>query len=169
MNAGAQRPLLRASAGHAARSAVSALHPELGEYFMLCDGDCTLLFTENETNTERLFGTPNASPYVKDGINDAVVHGRREGVNPALTGTKAAAYYDLMVPAGDARSVRVRIADTHSASTYSTSAFGRGFEDVLKLRREEADRYYATVIPGSIGADAKNIMRQALARMLWSK
>src|SRR5262249_51622421 len=69
---GAQRPLLRASA--IARSAVSASHPELGEYVMLCDGDCTLLFTENETNTERLFGRPNASPYVKDGINDAVVH-----------------------------------------------------------------------------------------------
>src|SRR5262249_51222597 len=111
----------------------------------------------------------NSTPYVKDGINDAIVHGRAEAVNPALAGTKAAACYDLMVPAGGTRSVRVRIADKQTASTSSASAFGSGFEDVLRLRREEADRYYATVIPGTIGADAKNIMRQALAGMLWSK
>jgi hypothetical protein len=160
----AQRPLLRARAGSGAQQAVSASDPELGEYVMVCDGDCKLLFCENETNTQRLFGMPNGTPYVKDGINDFVVHGRVEAVNPALTGTKAAAYYDLMVPAGSTRSVRVRIANKHS-----DSAFGREFEDVLRLRREEADRYFATVIPRTLGADAANVMRQALAGMLWTK
>jgi hypothetical protein len=163
-NGAVQRPLLSEQASSKAQKAVSASHPQLGEYVMLCDGDCTLLFTENETNTQRLFGRPNNTPYVKDGINDAVVHGHAEAVNPAQAGTKAAACYDLMVPAGGTRSVRVRI-----ATTPSLSAFGREFEDMLRLRREEADRYYAVVIPNTIGADAANVMRQAFAGMLWSK
>jgi len=163
-NGNAQRPLLRARDGDGAQRAVSCSHPELGEYVMLCDGDCRLLFTENETNTQRLLGTPNGTPYVKDGINDAVVHNRAGAVNPAEVGTKAAAYYDFVVPAGGTRSVRVRIANTPPAS-----AFGREFDDLLRLRREEANRYYATVIPSTLGADAANVMRQALAGMLWSK
>jgi hypothetical protein len=159
-----QRPLLKARAGNGAHWTVFASHPELGDYSMQCDGDCRLLFTENETNTQRLFGTPNSTPYVKDGINDAVVHGRADAVNPTPAGTKASAYYDFMVPGGDSRSVRVRICNTRPAA-----AFGHEFEDLFRRRREEADRYYSTVIPGNLGADARNVMRQALAGMLWSK
>jgi hypothetical protein len=163
-NGATQRPLLSVRDAGSSQRAVSASHPELGEYTMLCDGNCRLLFTENETNTQRLFGTSNSTPYVKDGINEAVVHGRAEAVNPALTGTKAAAYYDLMVPAGGTRAVRVRITNTPSGPS-----FGRAFEDLLRLRRDEADRYYATVIPSTLDPDAANVMRQALAGMLWSK
>jgi hypothetical protein len=164
-----QRPRLKARTGNGAQPAVAAWDPELGDYVMACDGDCTLLFTENETNTLRLFGTPNSTPYVKDGINDAVVHGRAEAVNPALLGTKAAAYYDLTVPSGGTRSVRLRIADANSASIHAASSFGREFDDLLKLRRDEADGFYATVIPSTVGADVANVMRQALAGMLWTK
>jgi hypothetical protein len=165
----AQRPLLTARDANGARSAVAASHPELGDYEMICEGSCTLLFTENETNAQRLFGTPNATPYVKDGINDAVVHGRSDAVNPGRLGTKAAAFCDLIVPAGATRTVRVRLADARSMAAPSAAAFGREFDDMLKLRRDEADRYYATVIPSTLGPDAANVMRQALAGMLWSK
>ena len=79
---------------------IAASHPELGERFLYCEGAAALLFTENETNTERLFGTPNRTPYVKDGINSYIVHGRRDAVNPEQTGTKAAAHYPLTVGAG---------------------------------------------------------------------
>ena len=161
---GAARPVLRAGAGNGTQAAVVASHPELGELNMLCDGAPTLLFTENETNTQRLFGQPNRTAYVKDGIGDAVVHGRAESVNPKRTGTKVAAYYDLLVPAGGERSVRVRITDSHPQA-----AFGQEFDNLLRLRRKEADRYYATVIPSNLDSDAANVMRQALAGMLWTK
>ena len=81
-------------------AAIAAAHPELGSFSLYCDGTPPLLFTENETNNERIFGTPNASPYVKDGINDYVVAGRQEAVNPNQTGTKAAAHYQVEVGGG---------------------------------------------------------------------
>src|SRR5262249_25457541 len=79
---------------------ILASHPELGKRFLSCDGAAAFLFTENETNTERLFGTPNRTPHVKDGFDGAIVHGRREAVNPQQKGTKAAAHYPLTVPGG---------------------------------------------------------------------
>jgi hypothetical protein len=161
---GAARPILKAGSGNGAQATVIASHPQLGEFAMLCDGSPTLLFTENETNTQRLLGQPNGTMYAKDGINDAVVHGRTEAVNPQRMGTKVAAYYDLMVPAGDKYSVRLRITDSHPRA-----AFGPEFDEMLRLRRSEADQYYATVIPRAVDGDTANIMRQALAGMLWTK
>jgi hypothetical protein len=81
-------------------SAIQAVHPKLGERFLYCDANATLLFTENETNTQRIFGVPNRSPYVKDGINNYVVHGQKDAVNPEEQGTKAAAHYRLGAPSG---------------------------------------------------------------------
>ena len=98
----APRPALR-QAATGATAVIAASHPELGERFLSCEGAAALLFTENETNVERLFGTPNRTPYVKDGINEYLVHGRREAVNPAQTGTKAAAHYPLTVAPGASR------------------------------------------------------------------
>src|SRR5262249_25251613 len=97
---GAARPQLKATAGNGTGATVLASHPQLGELLMRCDGTPTLLFTENETNLQRLVGQPNATAYVKDGINEAVVHGRSDAVNPARTGTKVAARYDLTVAGG---------------------------------------------------------------------
>jgi mannosylglycerate hydrolase MGH1-like protein len=156
----ASRPVLRQSGNNL----VAASHPDLGERFFSCDGAAALLFTGNETNAERLFGTPNPVPYVKDGINDYIVHNRHEAVNPELCGTKVSAHYPLNVPAGEARTVRLRLTDTAPAE-----AFGKGFSAAIDARRREADEFYATIIPASLNADAANVMRQALAGMLWSK
>jgi Glycosyl hydrolase family 63 C-terminal domain len=156
----APRPTLRQAAG----GVIAASHPDLGERFLACDGASELLFTENETNTERLFRTPNRTPYVKDGIDNYIVHGRRDAVNPERTGTKASAHYPLTIAAGESATVRLRLHDVRS-----TSPFGRDFDSVMAARRKEADEFYATVIPRSLSADAANVMRQAIAGMMWSK
>src|SRR5215218_7934172 len=148
---------------------VEATHPELGHRYLYCDGDVPLLFTENDTNAERIFGLPNTSPYVKDGINEFVVNGRRSAVNPEGTGTKVAAHHRVSVNPGECRSVRLRLSDRKPASFDASGAFGRQFDEMLQLRRAEADAFYAGVIPASLHGDAVNVMRQALAGMMWTK
>ena len=157
---GTARPVLRQTAP----GVIGASHPDLGEYVLSCEGAVPLLFTENETNTERLFRTPNATPFVKDGIDRYVVHGRQDAVNPEKTGTKASAQYSLTVGAGESRSIRLRLQGGAAADP-----FGQGFDVTFAARRREADEFYATVIPKSLGPDEANVMRQALAGMLWSK
>jgi hypothetical protein len=153
------RPELR----QAGVGVIAASHPALGRRYLSCDGAAALLFTENETNTERLFGAPNRTPYVKDGIDGYIVHGRREAVNPGQTGTKASAHYPLTVGAGASRTIRLRLQDTAPAAPFGT------FDATMQARRREADEFYASVIPSSLSADAASVMRQALAGMLWSK
>src|SRR5262249_23751134 len=141
---------------------------------LYCEGEVPLLFTENETNTQRIFGVPNRTPYVKDGINNFVVHGQEGAVNPDQKGTKVAAHYRLKVNPGQCQVVRLRLSDVAPATFAQTNGkaagpFGSPFEDALQTRRKEADEFYATVIPSSLNADAANVMRQALAGMLWSK
>jgi Glycosyl hydrolase family 63 C-terminal domain len=164
-------PVLRD--GEGVPAFITAFHPELGERFLYVDGDATLLFTENETNTERLFGTPNATPYVKDGINDCVVHGRTDCVNPERIGTKGAAHYRLAIDAGASEVVRLRLCGrTRPAALEARRChgpFGPEFDAVMEARRHEADEFYAAIVPPSLDADAANVMRQALAGMLWSK
>jgi hypothetical protein len=155
----ARRPRL----SQIAPGVIAASHPDLGDRFLSCPRDAELLFTENDTNAERLFHVPNASPYVKDGIHDFVVHGRSDAVNPQRAGTKAAAHQVLVVGAGESRTVRFRLRDAAQGD-----AFG-GFDAVMDARRKEADEFYAEVIPASLDADESNVMRQALAGMLWSK
>jgi Mannosylglycerate hydrolase MGH1-like glycoside hydrolase domain len=166
----AVRPVLRQAAGEAG-GVIAASHPELGERRLHAEGAAALLFTENETNHERLFNSPNRTPYVKDGIDRYIVHGRGDAVNPEKTGTKASAHYPLTVGAGASRTLRLRLSDvTPAASAPKTPGpFGSDFDAVMKARRQEADEFYATVIPSSLNADAANVMRQALAGMLWSK
>ena len=152
-------------------SAVSARHAVLGEYIVRADGAPEWLFTDNETNTERLVSVRNATPYVKDGINNYVVNGRREAVNPERRGTKTAAHYVVTVPAGGSEVVRLRMcyAKAGAAVESGNRQCGADFDEVLAARRREADEFYASVIPPSLDADAANVMRQALAGMLWSK
>jgi len=162
----APRPVLR----EAAAGTIAASHPELGERLLYAEGAAELLFTENETNTERLFHAPNRTPYVKDGIDSYIVHGRREAVNPAKQGTKASAHYPLTVEAGESRTIRLRLCDVATAAAPTKhDPFGSDFDAVMRARRQEADEFYATVIPSSLNADAARVMRQALAGMLWSK
>ncbi len=159
----APRPVLRQAAGDAG-GVIAAAHPDLGERFFYCGGAAALLFTENETNHERLFNSPNRTSYVKDGIDRYIVHGRREAVNPEQQGTKAAAHYLLTVGAGESRTLRLRLCDVAPAASAPTkpSPFGSDFDAVMQARRQEADEFYASVIPSSLNADAANVMRQAL-------
>ena len=143
--------------------------PYYGQRRLYCEGRPPLLFTENETNTQRLFGTENASRYVKDGIDDCVVQGRQEAVSPEQIGTKVAAHYALTLLApGESREIRLRLTDRDFDST-DANPFGREFDHLIVQRRQEADAFYATVIPDTLSPDARNVMRQAFAGLLWSK
>ena len=140
----------------------------LPDYFLYAEGDVPLLFTENETNNERLFGAPNASPYVKDGINNYVVNGQQAAVNPANTGTKAAPHYVLTVGPGETQVVRLRL--TRTAPKEAGDPFA-GFDAIVSERLQDADEFYDSITPPEVKADADRarVMRQALAGMLWTK
>ncbi|HXI72854.1 MAG TPA: glucosidase [Verrucomicrobiae bacterium] len=166
------RPTLQALAGQT--GVVQVSEADLGERYLYCDGKAALLFTENETNARKLFGGENRTPFVKDAINNFVVHGQARAVNPKQTGTKAAAHYRVTVPAGKCEVVRLRlshVAPDALAAAYGPGqgAFGKHFDEVMQARQQEADEFYASVIPPSLEADAANVMRQALAGMMWSK
>jgi hypothetical protein len=167
-----QRPNLRDVSTSAAQRVVEATDAKLGECYLYCDGEPTLLFTENETNTQRIFGVPNRTPYVKDSFHVYLIQGHHEAVNPERQGTKAAAHYKVTVSGGGCQTIRLRLSEMATKTTGNgkgRNAFGRAFEKALKARRQEADDFYATVIPKSLSANAANVMRQALAGMLWSK
>ncbi|HVN13098.1 MAG TPA: glucosidase [Kineosporiaceae bacterium] len=159
------RPGLRAAPGQPGLSVVDVEHPVLGRRRLLCAGRPPLLFTENETNTERLFGTPNATPYVKDGVGRFVVDGETDAVNPAHVGTKAAAHYLLDVPAGGSTVVRLRLTDREVVS----AGFDADVDAVIAQRRAEADEFYAGVISPGLGEGEREVVRRALAGLLWSK
>ena len=161
------KPSLRATtAAGTGHRTLLASHAELGDYVLHCEGDVSLLFTENETNSQRLYGQPNRTPYVKDGINEYVVNGNRQAVNPDLAGTKVAGHYVVNIAAGEKAAVRLRLS---RADGTAAAPFGASFEQMLEARQAEADAFYASITPSRISADAANIMRQALAGMLWSK
>jgi hypothetical protein len=144
--------------------AIEARHPTLGARYLAADGQPDWLFTENDTNHERLFHTRNASPYVKDAFHRALIHGETTATNPANTGTKAAAVYRLNIPAGGVVVLRLRLTDREAV-------LGRPFAGVDQLfarRQEEADAFYAAALAGKT-ADEQLIARQAYAGLLWSK
>lgn len=143
---------------------IQATHSELGSYSLACEGNPELLFTENESNAQRLWGAPNKSPWVKDAFHQYVVNGNKEAVNPSKTGTKAAAHYVLEVPAGGSSVIRLRLSDKLPANP-----FGKGFEDTFAARLADADEFYDRITPSSLTADELLVQRQALAGMLWTK
>ena len=164
----AEKPNIRQVKAPAGASAVAATHPVLGEFILSCEGDVPLLFTENETNHERLFpGQKNESRYVKDGINDCVVQGNQGTVNPEKQGTKVAAHYQVLVGAGQTQVIRLRLSKT--SPDQKGNPFGKQLNEVFADRLHEADAFYKSVTPPSASEDAANVMRQAIAGMLWSK
>ena len=162
----APKPTLSQGEAGKGRRMIAAVHPELGERWLCVEGDVPLLFTENETNNQRLFGTANAGDYVKDGINDYVIHGHNSAVNPAGTGTKAAAHHLLTVKAGETVVVRLRLMEAARAKSMDPFA---GFDADFDQRLQEADEFYRAITPTQSTADEARVMRQALAGMLWSK
>ena len=156
-------------------------HKAYGKHWLLCEGEPELLFTENETNARKLFGGENRAPYVKDGINDYVVHGKREAVNPDKTGTKASTLYRLRVAPGATATLRLRLTDQEPkiarrsaprlviAATPQTELLGQNFDSILAIRRAEADEFYAKRAPTGLSEDTKNVQRQAFAGLQWSK
>jgi hypothetical protein len=162
------KPELIQASARTGETVVMSIHPLLGEFIFSCEGDVPLLFTENETNHERLFeGIKNESPYVKDGINDFVVSGNQEAVNPKNQGTKVAAHYKMNIGAGMSSVIRLTL--TKRSSKLTNSSFGQKFDDIFAERLREADEFYKEIIPSSVSEDAGNVMRQAIAGMLWSK
>jgi hypothetical protein len=160
--AGAQRPAIDAMGAGIARTS----HPDLGErwwYVRATNGaDVELLFVENETNVERLFGSPNGTPYVKDGINDAIVRGDRDRASHER-GSKAAAHIDAIVEAGGTLEVQVRLSPSAKARPFA------GFDATFSRRVREADDFYASVQRPDLSGDERLVQRQAFAGLLWSK
>jgi hypothetical protein len=142
---------------------IQATHHELGEYWLHCDGTPELLFTENESNAQRLWGQPNACAHVKDAFHAYVVSGTDGAVNPDKVGTKAAAHYVLDVPAGGSKTVRLRLAAASHKAPFA------GFEKTFRNRIADADEFYERIAPRSLSEDQRRVHRQALAGMLWSK
>jgi hypothetical protein len=161
---GTERPTLRA-AENLDRSMVRAEHPELGVRWLYAEGPFPVLVTGNETNNVRVFGSPNDSPYVKDAIDRAVVHGEHDAVDPDGTGTKAAVHHVVTVEAGGSATIRLRLTDTD----YGQHDPFAEFDTVINARRREADEFYAELLSGDLTDDERLVSRQALAGMLWSK
>jgi hypothetical protein len=165
-----RRPVLRRieppSLAAGGMHAVSCEHGWLGRYVLAAQGDPDVLVCENETNNEVLFGSANAAPYTKDGINNRVVRADSSAVNPAGVGTKAAFWYrfDSIAP-GETATVRLRMALTEP----NEETFGDGYAAVFVDRRSEADDFYAGVLPARLDADERHIARRAFAGLLWGK
>ncbi len=165
--------------------AVQANHPAAGTYNFYAEEASDLLFTENETNTERLYNLPNATPYVKDAFHRYLIHGEREAVNPDRQGTKVAAFYHLFIAPGQAQTIRLRLAKIEPGSQRvgeqgsegaaedpplpTSSTPFQDFDQRFAQRLTEADEFYAAIQKPDLSEDEKRAQRQGLAGMLWSK
>jgi Glycosyl hydrolase family 63 C-terminal domain len=156
---GSEKPSLREDGA----GTVQVSHRDLGDCRLYCEGKAELLFTENESNAERLWNQPNGSPYVKDAFHAYVVGGNTAAVNPHGFGTKAAAHYTLEVPPGASRTIRLRLTGTTLAKPFD------GFEETFRERIREADEFYQRITPPTLTEDERRVHRQALAGMLWGK
>jgi hypothetical protein len=161
------KPTLRKSSNDGHVAVISASHPALGDYDLFCDSVDDLFFTENETNSERLWGIPNATPFVKDSINDRIVDGKIDTINSAEFGTKAAAHYKFNIPANETISIRLRLRRIDGVKK-GDDPFG-DFDAVFRRRRAEADEYYNQLAPSSLTEEHRAIQRQAFAGLLWTK
>ena len=165
----ATRPILQADSGPAEASGsaaarfIHATHPRLGEYWLACEGAPGLLFTENESNSQRLWASPNRTPYVKDGIHEAVVHGAVDAVNPNGAGTKVSAQYVTTVAPGATYTVLLRLSALKHAAPFADATA------LMAQRQAEADSFYTPYGAGNLSGDAQQVQRQAFAGLLWSK
>lgn len=143
---------------------IEAYHRLFDRFKLYIEGADELLFCENETNMERVFGKPNATPFVKDSINDYVVKNKKNAVNPNNIGTKAAAKYEKIIQGGESVSIRLRFSD----NTHLTQPFA-DFDSIFEKRIAEANQFYAEVQKNVKDQEMRNIQRQAFAGMMWCK
>ena len=161
---GATRPALARGDARDGTALIVVDEPMYGRRYLEVDGAPGLLFTDNETNTERLFATPNAAPFVKDAFTRFVVEGDRAAVNPAATGTKCAAHFVTTIAAGASATFRLRFSNVRVDAPFDGT-----FDEIFATRIREADEFYAAIIPGDLSEDGRRVMRQALAGLLWNK
>ena len=187
-----RRPTVRKSPELSGALCAEIEHWQYGKRWLLCDGTPELLFTENETNYAKLFNYRDRIPYVKDAFHEYLVHGNKQAVNPASSGTKMATYYAFHLSSGEAATLKLRLTDTNPLGSMDpelpliethavpserkpgqgvprTNDFAAGFDDVFSQRMREADEFYDTRIPKHLSSDARMVMRQAYSGMLWSK
>lgn len=159
-----RRPRIRAVPSDNSRASMKISHDYYGDYYLHCDDSPELLFTENESNLQKLYGVENLSPYVKDGFHEYVVHGKHDAVKPSRIGSKASAHYARTIPPGGNAVIQLRFnrAEPGGPSTVFE-------EDVFDARKHEADEFYAGIIPSDLSEDAATVMRQSLGSVLWSK
>ena len=165
------KPELKRASNAAGAASIDAMHPSLGTFQLMCPGADELVFTENETNTERILRQPNQSPYTKCGINRYVVQGETSAVNPSQQGTKASAIYNLSIGAHASSTIQLRLSkpkpDAHNHA--SKGIADPSFDQILACRRQDCDDFYACVIPAAFSAEERLVFRQAMAGMMWSK
>ena len=187
-----RRPTMRKMVDLENCQCVEVEHWQYGKRWLLCAGQPQLLFTENQTNYERVFAGKSPTPFVKDAFHEYLIHKNQTAINPQQTGTKMAAYYPLTLGPGDSTTLKLRLTDIEPlARTNSDSKkvgtiplpapadpndevpaandFGTGFDHLFELRQKEADDFYASRVPKDISEDARSVMRQALSGMMWSK
>ena len=162
------RPSLTVGATSDQVSVITARHPELGDRYLCAAPGAELLFVDNETNAFRFPEASSSAKYYKDGIDYYVVHGNRDAVNPARTGTKAAVHQVLEVPARGQVTLRVRLRDKPPGAS-AGDLLGADFSNTMAARRAEADDFYADALPATLSPDQRQVARQALGGMLWSK
>jgi Mannosylglycerate hydrolase MGH1-like glycoside hydrolase domain/Glycosyl hydrolase family 63 C-terminal domain len=158
-----ERPELRQIKGPESVIIIRADHPVIGTYYLFAESSRDVLFTDNETNKTRLFGKPNDNPFVKDAFHRYLINGRINAVNPERKGTKAAVLYHKKISSQNSQIMRLRLSKTLYRSVFED------FDRIFERRMQEAEEFYAAVQNPGIGEDQKNIQRQALAGMLWSK
>ncbi|MEP7292558.1 MAG: glucosidase [Chloroflexota bacterium] len=156
------KPSLRLS-GEDSAPLIKATHPKLGTYQFYAEGSTEFIFTENETDNERMFGAANASPYVKDAFHRYIVGGESGAINPTRLGTKAAAVYQHLLMPGEAWTIRLRLRAKPAKKPFEH------FERTIEQRCKDADEFYASVQNANLSEDERSVQRQALAGMLWSK
>jgi hypothetical protein len=164
-NTGNPRPRLRLQRLTSSTGIIAAEHPSLGRRWLASAASSGVLFTENETNAQRLFGVPNAVPYVKDGFDSYLIQGESNAINPNQTGTKAAIHYVRNLSAGESWEVLLRL----SNRLLPPDSLGAEFVSIFEQRMCEAEEFYCAIVPQAMGNDARNIQRQAFAGMLWGK
>ena len=164
-----EKPQLKQIAGGENVAAIEADGLYFGKRFLYCENAAEVLFCENETNNNALYNAANASDFAKDGINEFVVRGNKTAVNSEKSGTKAAAHYRYEIGAGESAVLKLRLTDQEFSGKNAEKNILKDFDKTFESRKKETDEFYASIIPESLSDDAKNVMRQSLAGMIWSK